>query len=56
MQLRKMSGQIVQVRLNRNQIKPLQGSDRCYFSLFKIDGSSYSFERGIDLIGTEFIL
>ena len=54
--LRKMSGQIVQVRLNKNQIKPLQGSDKQYFSLFKIDENCYSFERGVDLKGTEFIL
>lgn len=55
-QLKKMSGQIVQVRLNRNQIKPLQGSDQHYFNLFKIDFSSYIFENGIDLVGAEFII
>lgn len=55
-QLRRMSGQIVQIRLNKNQIKPLQGSDRQYFSLLKIDDSSYSFERGVDLKGAEFII
>ena len=55
-QLRKISGQIVQVRLNRNQIKPLQGSERSYFSLFKIDDKSYTFEKGVDLVGAEFIL
>jgi CRISPR-associated endonuclease/helicase Cas3 len=55
-QLKKMSGQIVQVRLNRNQIKPLQGSERHYFSLFKVDANSYSFSKGIDLKGSEFIL
>lgn len=54
--LRKMSGQIVQVRLNKNQIKPLLGSDHQYFSLFKIDANCYSFERGVDLEGAEFIL
>lgn len=55
-QLKKMSGQIVQVRLNRNQIRPLQGSDLQYFNLYKIDSSSYSFEKGVDLIGSDFII
>jgi CRISPR-associated endonuclease/helicase Cas3 len=54
--LKKMSGQIVQVRLNKNQIKPLQGSDRHYFFLYKISDCSYSFEKGIDLRGAEFII
>lgn len=56
MQLKKMSGQIVQVRLNRNQIRPLQGSDQHYFNLYKIDDNSYSFEKGVDLTGAQFIL
>lgn len=56
MQLKRMSGQIVQIRLNRNQIKPLQGSERHYFNLFEINGNSYSFVKGVDLVGAEFIL
>lgn len=56
MQLKKMSGQIVQVRLNRNQIRPLQGNEKHYFNLFEIDNSSYSFDKGIDLTGAEFII
>jgi len=56
MQLKKMSGQIVQARLNRNQIRPLQGNPRNYFNLFEIDKKSYSFEKGVDLEGAEFIL
>lgn len=55
-QLKRMSNQIVQIRLNKNQIKPLQGSERYYFSLFKIDDGCYSFEKGIDLKRTEFII
>ncbi len=55
-QLKKMSGQIIQVRLNRNQIRPLQGSEQHYFNLFKIDCNSYTFDKGIDLVGTEFII
>lgn len=56
MQLKKMSSQIVQIRLNRNQIKPLQGNERHYFNLFEIDDNSYSFEKGVDLMGADFIL
>lgn len=56
MQLKKMSGQIVQVRLNKNQMRPLQGSEKHYFNLFKIDKDSYSFLEGVDLKGSEFIL
>lgn len=55
-QLKKMSGQIVQIRLNKNQIRPLQGSDQHYFNLYKIDDSSYSFDKGVDLMGAEFII
>lgn len=55
-QLKKMSGQIIQVRLNKNQIKPLLGSDQHYFNLYKIDSRSYDFHYGIELDGHEFIL
>lgn len=55
-QLKRMSGQIVLVRLNINQIKPLQGSDQHYFNLYKIDSSSYNFHFGVCLNGHEFIL
>jgi len=54
--LKKMSSQIVQIRLNRYQYKPLQGSERHYFDLYKIDSNCYTFEKGIDLIGSEFII
>lgn len=56
LQLKKMSGQIVQVRINTKQIKPLQGNDQQFFNLYKIDINGYSFEKGIDLIGTEFLI
>lgn len=56
MHLRKMSGQIVQVRLNSNQIRPILGSERHYFNLNKIDYGSYSFKNGIDLLGAESYL
>lgn len=55
-QLRKMSGQIVQIRLNKYQIKPLQGSDQHYFNLYKIDKANYTFDKGVDLQGSEFII
>jgi len=56
MQLKKMSGQIVQVRLNKTQIEPLKGSEFNYYSLFKVDGFYYNFQNGLDLYGSEFIL
>lgn len=56
LQLKRMSGQIVQVRINTKQIKPLQGSDQQFFNLYKIDSNAYSFEKGIDLIGAEFLI
>lgn len=55
-QLKRMSGQIVQVRIKQNQIRPLQGSEEHYFSLYLIDPRCYSFQKGIDLNGSEFIL
>ncbi len=54
--LKKMSGNIVQVRLNKNQIKPLQGSERHYFDLYKIDLGCYTFSEGIDLTGAESLI
>ena len=55
--LKKMSGQIVQVRIRpKHDTKPLQGSEISYFDyLFKISLSSYSIEKGIDLKGDECI-
>jgi CRISPR-associated endonuclease/helicase Cas3 len=55
-QLKKMAGQIVQVRLNKNQIKPLQGSNLHYFNLYKIDDKSYTFHYGIDINSHECII
>lgn len=55
-QLKKMSGQIVQVRLKKSHVKPLQGCDMHYFNLYKIDSKSYSFETGVDLSGAESII
>lgn len=55
-QLKKMSGQIVQVRLNKDQIKPLQGAENQYYNLRLIHNQSYSFEKGVDLSGADFII
>ena len=49
MHLKKMSNQIVQIRLNENHVKPTLEDNRDYFSLFKIDRTSYSFESGVNL-------
>jgi CRISPR-associated endonuclease/helicase Cas3 len=55
LQLKKMSNQIVQVRLKKNPML-LQGSEYSYFSLLKIDANCYSFEWGIKLDGSAFII
>jgi len=49
MHLKKMSDQIVQVRLNKDIGSPLLGSDRPYFNLWKLDFNSYRFEEGIKI-------
>jgi CRISPR-associated endonuclease/helicase Cas3 len=53
-QLKKMSNQIVQIRLKKGQMKP--GYESQYFDMYKIDLNYYSFENGIDLQGGECIL
>lgn len=55
-QLKKMSGQIVQLRLRENHIRPLLGNEKSYFNLYKIDSQMYSFENGVELTGAECIL
>lgn len=54
--IKKMSGQIVQVRLKNNNFKPTLGSEKDYFGLFKIALSSYSFEKGVDLKGEDCLI
>lgn len=54
--LKKMSEQIVQVRLKKCLMNILLGSERHYFNLYKLDSGSYTFDEGIDLIGSECIL
>ena len=54
--LKKMSGQIVQVRLKPSHVKPSLGNSESYFDyLYKISLSAYSFEKGVDLVGEDFI-
>ncbi len=54
--LKSMANNIIQIRLKPNQTRPLLGSEKDYFGLYKIDGSSYYFDYGIDLKNGEFIL
>lgn len=49
--LKKMSGQIVQIRVQNKNSKPLQGSDKDYFGILKISLESYSFDNGVDMKG-----
>ncbi|MPM15078.1 hypothetical protein SDC9_61444 [bioreactor metagenome] len=56
LKLKKMSGNILQLRINKNQTKPLQSEDSRYFNLYKIDLACYSFNEGVDLLGSEFII
>lgn len=55
--LKKMSGQIVQVRLKPKHHKPTLRNSESYFdSLFEISLKSYSFEKGVNLIGDDNIM
>ncbi|MFA5432793.1 MAG: CRISPR-associated helicase Cas3' [Candidatus Paceibacterota bacterium] len=54
--LKRMSGQIVQVRVNKNNVRPLLGSAQNYFNLYLLDGKSYSFSEGVDLEGSVSII
>ena len=46
--LKRMSGQIVQIRLKKDDVRPLTIGEP-YFDLLLIDKNSYSFESGINL-------
>jgi CRISPR-associated endonuclease/helicase Cas3 len=54
--LRKMSQQIIKVRIKYEDKKPDLADNRIYFDLFHISSSSYSFETGIDLKGNDCII
>lgn len=53
---RKMSENIVQIRLKHNQLKPIITNKTKNESLFEISQNSYSYYEGICLKGEEFIL
>jgi CRISPR-associated endonuclease/helicase Cas3 len=52
--LKQMSGQILQIRLKKGQIKPVFLNE--HFDLFEISHQSYSFEEGIELGSSNQIL
>jgi len=53
--LKKMAGQIIQIRIQNKNSNPLLGSIENYFGIFKISLESYSFEMGVDLKGNNII-
>ena len=54
--LKRMSNRIVQVRIQKNQERPLLSSDLCVCDIYKIDPACYDFYRGIHIEGKEFLL
>lgn len=48
-QLKKMSEQVVQVRLNNNINIPQLGNIKSFFNLYKITDSNYSFKYGLNI-------
>ena len=54
--LKEMANSIVSVRIKTNETKPLFGSDEDYYGIWKISLDSYSFEKGVDVKGENFIL
>jgi len=55
-QLRKMSQDIIQVRLKKNHHQPILANNEDYYGLFSLNPQSYSFARGIDLKGEECLI
>jgi CRISPR-associated endonuclease/helicase Cas3 len=54
--LKNMANDILQIHLKQNQTMPILGNDKPYFNLFKLDTQCYSFSKGINLYGQEFII
>lgn len=54
--LKRMSSRIVSIRLKENDNPPLTENNKDYNGIFKISRDSYSFEKGVDVAGNEFIL
>ncbi len=55
-QLRKMSQDVIQVRLKKNHQLPILANNEDYYGLFCLSPKSYSFDDGVDLKGEECIL
>lgn len=54
--LRKMSQQIIKVRIKFDDKKPDLADTRSYYNLYHLSSSSYSFEMGVDLKGNDCII
>lgn len=54
--LKEMSNRIVSVRLKKNDTPPLCQNNIDFNGIFKISLDSYSFEKGVDVAGEDFIL
>lgn len=54
--LKKMSGQIVQVRIRKNDSKPNCANDRDFHGLFKLSLDSYTLEKGVAIKGEDNFL
>ncbi|MDR2009252.1 MAG: CRISPR-associated helicase Cas3' [Bacteroidales bacterium] len=52
--IKRMSNQMIQIRLKRGQIQPPCINE--YFNLYQIDRNYYDFEKGIDLLGGDSII
>lgn len=54
--LKEMSNRIVSVRLKKSDVPPLCETNKEFRGIFKINLDSYSFEKGVDVEGEDFIL
>lgn len=54
-QIKLMSDRVVQIKLKRNHPRPLTSSDSQCYGIHKLSLSSYSFEKGIDTEGDNFL-
>lgn len=54
--LKKMSNQIVEVRIRKDQTVPIMADNRDYFGLMKIDSEFYTSELGVNLDNQTFII
>jgi len=54
--LKQMANRILQIHLKENQVAPQLANERSYYNLYKLSDKCYSYEKGIDLNGGEFIL